>query len=66
MPAAAVEDTVQGSSPPLAIEQVMRDYGDREIDIYKLLSKDPRAVITDDQAYNEYFVIRRFLVPQNK
>ncbi len=58
MPASAIKDMVEWT-PQENPERLFVFFLGREVDPQSLLNADPRVVVTDDQPYNEYFLVRR-------
>ncbi len=60
MPLSARKDMTEWSTRqyPENLFQFMLSH---EVDPKTLLNNDPRVVVTDDQPYNEYFLVRRFM-----
>ena len=57
MPAAAQADLLRWTSKDL--RQVYSLIFAEEIDMSRLVSPDPRMVVTDDRPFNEYSLLRR-------
>jgi hypothetical protein len=61
MPPNAQADLLEWSSSnalPAYIEQVLK----KEVSVKGSVNRDPRVRITDDQPFNEYFLLRRWRV----
>ncbi len=59
MPPSAEKDLIEW--PPIQdSEKLFKFFLSQEIDPKTLLDQDPGVVVTDDQPYNEYFLVRRF------
>ncbi len=59
MPSSAKKDLLEwlpGRDPEVLFQIFMS----HEMDPQSLLTPDPRVAVTDDQPYNEYFLVRRF------
>jgi spermidine synthase len=60
MPESARKDLVEWA-PSTEVSAYLDQVLAREIPVDKLLNPDPNIQLTDDQPYNEYFLIRRWL-----
>ncbi|MEE8579991.1 MAG: hypothetical protein V3T33_00245 [Myxococcota bacterium] len=60
LPASAKRDLLEWNSEEQRdIEVFARSILSQEIDVRRILNRDPRIIITDDQPFNEYYLLRR-------